>query len=244
MINGSKHSKRAKVIPYRQVTKPLNIQCRICFEGDSSENPLISPCECNGSVRYIHEKCLKEWILSQTPNPSTFNCDLCKYPVKMEIKVNKTISCTQLETIKCKILTLLTIILAFSSIITLVLMYILDIDASMKTSITAKMYLAAIALACFSADMAFIVILYRSIKSECLDSVVQSWKIFPKEGENDLTWVTDICTKQQISGHVSEPGLTESRKSTLFCTERVVLHRWFGEDGGVTEESPSRMVEL
>ena len=244
MIGGSKHFKQARVIPYRQVTKRLNIQCRICFEGESSENPLISPCECKGSVRFIHEKCLKEWILSQTPSPSSFNCDLCKFQVKMEIKVNKAISCSQIETIKCKIFTLLFIILAFLSIITLILMYILEINTSMKTSITAKMYLGAITLACFSADLAFMVILYRTIKTECINSVIKSWKIFPKEGENDLTWVTEICTMRNISNQNPESVFINSRISTLFCTERVSLHREIDEDCDITQESPSKITEL
>lgn len=39
--------------------------CRICL-GDSSEeesgNPLISPCFCDGTMKYIHQDCLKEWL--------------------------------------------------------------------------------------------------------------------------------------------------------------------------------------
>ena len=49
--------------------KPINnIQstCRICY-GDFSydENPLISPCKCKGSMKYIHYKCLKNWLNSK-----------------------------------------------------------------------------------------------------------------------------------------------------------------------------------
>jgi hypothetical protein len=44
------------------------MQCRICWgtEADadyqSDFNPLISPCNCLGSVKAIHLKCLKEWL--------------------------------------------------------------------------------------------------------------------------------------------------------------------------------------
>ena len=37
-----------------------NPKCRICFE---SNNPLIVPCDCKGSIRFIHQECLKTWIL-------------------------------------------------------------------------------------------------------------------------------------------------------------------------------------
>lgn len=34
--------------------------CRICLEPD--DGSLIEPCSCKGSVRYVHENCLKQWI--------------------------------------------------------------------------------------------------------------------------------------------------------------------------------------
>ena len=43
--------------------------CRICFgEEDKKinmENPLISPCLCKGSMKYIHYECLKNWLESK-----------------------------------------------------------------------------------------------------------------------------------------------------------------------------------
>jgi len=38
--------------------------CRICYGKDTSvENPLICPCICKGSMKYIHFQCLKYLIL-------------------------------------------------------------------------------------------------------------------------------------------------------------------------------------
>ena len=37
--------------------------CRICYQEDDEEkNPLIQPCLCSGSLKYIHLNCLKQWI--------------------------------------------------------------------------------------------------------------------------------------------------------------------------------------
>ena len=48
-------------------------KCRICFEEEEEEgNSLISPCACQGSQRYVHEKCLREWqrsVIMQTTKP-------------------------------------------------------------------------------------------------------------------------------------------------------------------------------
>ena len=44
--------------------------CRICYqeEDDILLNPLIRPCKCSGSMKYIHLKCLLHWLKSRTSN--------------------------------------------------------------------------------------------------------------------------------------------------------------------------------
>lgn len=56
--------------------------CRICHcEGD--EGPLITPCHCTGSLRFVHQSCLQQWIKSS----DTRCCELCKYEFIMETKL-------------------------------------------------------------------------------------------------------------------------------------------------------------
>ncbi|XP_030059298.1 uncharacterized protein LOC115470354 isoform X2 [Microcaecilia unicolor] len=57
--------------------------CRICHcEGDD-ENPLITPCHCTGSLHFVHQACLQQWIKSS----DTRCCELCKYDFIMETKL-------------------------------------------------------------------------------------------------------------------------------------------------------------
>uniref|UniRef100_F7D0P9 E3 ubiquitin-protein ligase MARCHF8 n=1 Tax=Xenopus tropicalis TaxID=8364 RepID=F7D0P9_XENTR len=57
--------------------------CRICHcEGDE-ENPLITPCLCTGTLRFVHQTCLHQWIKSS----DTRCCELCKYDFVMETKL-------------------------------------------------------------------------------------------------------------------------------------------------------------
>jgi len=48
--------------------------CRICFEPDP---PLFHPCKCDGSIKWIHEECLFQWIRLRTDD-SNHKCELCK----------------------------------------------------------------------------------------------------------------------------------------------------------------------
>lgn len=71
-----------------------DVKCRICLCEDNEEsNPIIaSPCECLGSVRYIHWDCLQQWLKSKVMEYKNrfsasycwkdFECDVCKsaYP--------------------------------------------------------------------------------------------------------------------------------------------------------------------
>ena len=48
-------------IKKKEPKEPLgNKLCRICYgEEDNEENPLLQPCTCSGSMKYIHLNCLK-----------------------------------------------------------------------------------------------------------------------------------------------------------------------------------------
>ncbi|XP_031719151.1 chromodomain-helicase-DNA-binding protein Mi-2 homolog isoform X2 [Anarrhichthys ocellatus] len=57
--------------------------CRICHcEGDD-ECPLIMPCRCTGSLIFVHQTCLNQWIKSS----DTRCCELCKFDFVMETRL-------------------------------------------------------------------------------------------------------------------------------------------------------------
>ena len=89
--------------------------CRICLqEGDfNGENPLINPCNCTGSVKYVHLICLRKWLTSKIiinhsfDNSVTsysykpFECELCKEQIPERIKYNdEIISLIEMENLK------------------------------------------------------------------------------------------------------------------------------------------------
>ncbi|KAL4434693.1 hypothetical protein ABPG74_017113 [Tetrahymena malaccensis] len=50
--------------PVRKLSEQ-KLSCKICLE---EQGPFITPCKCSGSCSYVHEKCLKDWILQQMKN--------------------------------------------------------------------------------------------------------------------------------------------------------------------------------
>ena len=65
------------------------------------KNPLIAPCKCSGSLKYIHLACIQKWIFGKIDFEShngvlfiiwdIFKCELCKenFPYLYEIPQNK-----------------------------------------------------------------------------------------------------------------------------------------------------------
>ena len=97
-----------KNISHPQIKKH---SCRICLsEGEIYnsntlliDNPLINPCNCLGSVRFIHLECLRYWLSSKITTKSSydnsvrsysfkeFECEICKTIIPYRIQYNKEI---------------------------------------------------------------------------------------------------------------------------------------------------------
>lgn len=59
------------------------LMCRICHCEEASEEYLISPCYCTGTLRYVHQACLQQWLKSNGMK----SCELCKFDFIMQTKI-------------------------------------------------------------------------------------------------------------------------------------------------------------
>lgn len=73
--------------------------CRICWEKETeSSNPLLSQCQCSGSIRFIHLDCMKKWLTGKVAVRSTdvttsyvwkaLECEVCKTLLPLSIKLH------------------------------------------------------------------------------------------------------------------------------------------------------------
>jgi hypothetical protein len=58
------------------------IECRICFEEETDDNPFINPCRCRGTSKYVHISCLNEWRNENIYRPAYDICMECRYRYK------------------------------------------------------------------------------------------------------------------------------------------------------------------
>ena len=91
-----------------EIVKKNKKICRICYmeENDKKINPLIKPCKCSGSMKYIHYECLLHWLKTKVlVNTNSYcengfftiyllnliECELCKNQLPNYIKHNNKI---------------------------------------------------------------------------------------------------------------------------------------------------------
>lgn len=67
---------------------PETATCRICRGEATLDDPLFHPCKCKGSIKYLHEHCLLEWIGARNLDISkpgkSVECDICHYPFQFK----------------------------------------------------------------------------------------------------------------------------------------------------------------
>lgn len=57
--------------------------CRICHCESDLGNPLLTPCYCSGSLKYVHQSCLQQWLAAS----DTRSCELCKFNFILHTKI-------------------------------------------------------------------------------------------------------------------------------------------------------------
>ncbi|XP_073024660.1 probable E3 ubiquitin ligase SUD1 [Primulina eburnea] len=50
--------------------------CRICRNPGEIDNPLQYPCACSGSIKFVHQECLLQWL----NHSNARQCEVCKHP--------------------------------------------------------------------------------------------------------------------------------------------------------------------
>lgn len=64
-------------------------RCRICY---LTVKPLITICECSGSIEYVHEDCVIDWITHKMEISEVLEipkCEICRTEYSAQLKVGR-----------------------------------------------------------------------------------------------------------------------------------------------------------
>ena len=99
-INNKLKNIYLKLKNINEKNKMKSLKCRICFSEGYFEgkNPLISPCNCIGSLKYIHLDCLRKWLTSKINLKISSSNNIYYYSFKhLECEICKSIIPEQVE---------------------------------------------------------------------------------------------------------------------------------------------------
>lgn len=159
----------------KDIRSPIvDSNCRICL--DNGLTPLIQPCMCIGTTKFVHEICLKEWITTKYTNIDGAQCEICQY--KYTIIVEKTSKCNPKNALPKNISNLC--VLAISLVILLTSATILTLFIKEKMDLKRrKTYSIAILSVCSSIMSVCLIFMARSIYKVLVNKTVSQWSIIP-----------------------------------------------------------------
>jgi hypothetical protein len=161
--------------------------CRICF--DIGMNPLIQACRCNGSSRFVHEICLKQWITTKYTQLDNAQCEICLY--KYTIIIEETSKCSIKNAVPksvsnlCLIITALSILIALAIFTGLFIKNRMDLKRKKTYSITVLSICGSVMGACF-------IFLAKGMYKVMVKVTVNKWTIIPLSEE--IPENADICS--------------------------------------------------
>jgi hypothetical protein len=190
-------------IKLTRVEEPI---CRICFDSETDKNPMINPCKCSGSMKYVHEECLKLWILSSNQEIKAVSCDICKHLFDMKIVVKRVCSCKNCKDECFKLFIFPLVILLISTVFAVVLIYLAKgiEDNDLKTE--EKVYFSLVILACVLIIITLVYIFVKSIMNACCEIKMTEWRIEPIKIERfdetfEVTHQTELSHPEVESQH-------------------------------------------
>lgn len=77
-----------------------DVLCKICYESNGN---FVSICQCKGSMKWTHEKCIKEWIKIS----NVTKCTVCSFEQSVIVKRNTWYNLLHIENVIVLFLTIL-----------------------------------------------------------------------------------------------------------------------------------------
>ncbi|CAG9320833.1 unnamed protein product [Blepharisma stoltei] len=188
-------SKNNKVLPYcnspessfQSIKSNLNSEklCKICFDSETETHTLIAPCQCSGSVKYIHQECLKVWLVSKNEDLAHTKCELCKTPYIMtyDISVKCRPPKQRLDASK----NVVTIILFVLFILVLLILLLISGNVVHFKGNWESVYKSCFYTLCAFFDAVILLAILKIQKESCMENTLSNWKILDYENNRKDT---------------------------------------------------------
>lgn len=201
--------------------------CRICFEQENDQNVLISPCKCSGTIKHVHEECLKIWITSQNRDINNSKCDICKSEFLMQVEVKKICTCSRLREECFKILLYSLMIVLIGSVLAIVVFYLIVGVVNNQLGVDEKVYFSIIIFFCATILLTLFVIFVKTLIMCFFETKMIKWSICSVKELNETLEVshhTELSNNEELLPE--KPDVKKSvivvPSSTMYNGNKVV----------------------
>ncbi|CAK60908.1 unnamed protein product (macronuclear) [Paramecium tetraurelia] len=215
---------KIQLFPMRRVRNSISQIlefCRICL-CDDGNSTLIRPCNCKGSLRFIHENCLKVWILEKQGIEQVYkndiDCEVCHTKFQMETKFlnqkqfrmlkkapRARICCWAVE-----------IIVTLGIIGTIIALIFQIINGSLEPILLAGTTVLCIIM------ILIISLVYVSCIDQVTVEVLDPWRILDVQGESESKSISIIELDNQNKQTIQTINHNEERHDMRYSTINVV----------------------
>ena len=222
------------------ITQPKNeqSQCRICLESQDRDL-LITPCKCNGSMKYVHEQCLKLWILSSNPDINSSSCELCKQAFIIEFELSRKCSFENFTNECFNIFIFPLVIIIISIVFAIALFYLVRGIRQRTLGDEEKVYFSLIVFACTILITTLVCVLVKTVGKACCVMKMEKWNIkslnFKELDETFEVYPTEvnICTNgNALDGEVRDEAKLGGPRTEVWVNEEQDAVPWASQAVG------------
>ena len=180
--------------------------CRVCFEDEADTDKLIAPCRCKGSSKYIHQACLRTWLMTQMRERIEAKCEVCKYLFNVEVKeIKKCDPRTSMKTNPYFICYFCTLLMIIAILVVILMMIIQKKYVDPKKNV--GYFIGVLTIFLFGV-LCSLVIVFKLIKGLCFVKYYDEYKIFPfKEDDLDLNTTNILNSIYRVESSPYEIGV-------------------------------------
>ncbi len=152
------------------------IVCKICYEPETEEKPIIKPCQCQGSMKYIHLECLKKWVGDKDIKKEKPRCEICKYIYIIFFDYEYCYSEKKTNNMIKSIILVVTVSAIILVLIDVLIMVIVGSMLTLNKKHKEKIMHILIGISC---GILLIIILanFRNFKENFFDKVLVNWRV-------------------------------------------------------------------
>lgn len=149
--------------------------CKICLETELDSHKMIFPCKCKGTLKFVHEECLKTWLVSLNTDINEPSCELCKTAYIMHYDIGYKCSCKDGLTEGLINTLFMILLLVVITMLTLILYLLFEKHFEGAKNTRDESYIIGLILICIFSILVLLALIINVFRTSFCARQLKSW---------------------------------------------------------------------